>query len=43
MYMFLCIVLIQHIEARAEKTLNIRDYDVNNVDVEANSGSNDDD
>ena len=43
MYVFLCIVLVQHIEARAEKALNIRDYDANNVGGEANSGSKDDD
>ena len=40
--MFLSIVLEQRIEARAERALNIGDYDANDVDGEANLGSSDD-
>ena len=39
--MFLSIVLEQSIEARAERALNIWDYDVNDVDGKVNLGSND--
>ena len=40
--MFLSIVLEQRIEARAERALNIGDYDANDVDGKANLGSSDD-
>ena len=39
--MFLSIVLEQRIEARAERALNIEDYDANDVDGQANLGSDD--
>ena len=40
--MFLSIVLEQRIKARAERALNIGDYDANDVDGKANLGSSDD-
>ena len=40
--MYLFIVLVQRIEARAERVLNVGNYDANDVDDEADLSSNDD-
>ena len=39
----LCIVLVQRIEARVKRAMNVGDCEANDVDGDANSGSNDDD